>query len=64
METVRSCLKILKSLDHGRRNLKKISIYICGGIRMKDKDLLKNGSGYKDPTAYKAIKNVDRRWKI
>lgn len=23
---------------------------------MKDKDLLKNGSGYKDPTAYKAIK--------
>lgn len=31
---------------------------------MKDKDLLKNGSGYKDPTAYKAIKNVDRRWKI
>ena len=22
-------------------------------------DLLKNGSGYKDPTAYKAIKEVD-----
>lgn len=24
-----------------------------------DNDLKKNGSGYSDPTAYKAIKNVD-----
>ena len=25
----------------------------------KDNDIRKNGSGYSDPTAYKAIKNVD-----
>ena len=27
---------------------------------MNDRDLRRNGSGYTDPTAYKAIKNVDR----
>lgn len=27
---------------------------------MKDNDLKRNGSGYYDPTAYKAIKNTER----
>lgn len=27
---------------------------------MRDNDLRKNGSGYSDPTAYEAIKTVDR----
>ena len=26
---------------------------------VKDKELRKNGSGYNDPTAYKAIKNIE-----
>lgn len=26
---------------------------------MKNDDVRKNGSGYKDPTAYKAIRNID-----
>ena len=26
---------------------------------MKDRDLKKNGSGYNDPTAYKAIKKIE-----
>lgn len=28
---------------------------------MEDNDLKRNGSGYVDPTAYKAIKNVEKR---
>ena len=27
---------------------------------MNDKELRKNASGYSDPTAYQAIKNIDR----
>ena len=27
---------------------------------MNDRDLRKNASGYSDPTAYRAIKNIDR----
>lgn len=27
---------------------------------MNDRDLRKNASGYSDPTAYEAIKNIDR----
>lgn len=27
---------------------------------MNDKELRKNASGYSDPTAYRAIKNIDR----
>ena len=29
-----------------------------------DKELRKNSSGYSDPTAYKAIKNLDRQTQV
>jgi hypothetical protein len=27
----------------------------------RDRDLMRNGSGYFDPTAYEAIKNIDKK---
>ena len=29
---------------------------------MNDRDLRKNAEGYSDPTAYKAIKNIDKEY--